>query len=158
MTSFCVGAMKNLKKHGRKEWSRRLFTWVILPTSLLSTGCAIVVAGTAGAAAGLTTYAYLTGELKTTQEAPLEETWEASQKAITNLQYQKLAEKKDATFGQLVAQTGDNRRVTITLRRSTSSTTEIKIRVGTFGDRNLSFLILQEIQANLPKTQQKKTG
>jgi hypothetical protein len=58
------------------------------------------------------------------------------------------SEKNDLS-GSLTAYTADNKKVQIKLKRRAESITEIRIRVGTFGDESLSRLILERIRERL---------
>jgi hypothetical protein len=113
---------------------------------LFCTGCiALVVGGAAGAG----TYAYVSGELKTTESASLDRAWSASQGAIKELQFKVTTEQKDALQGRLIARTAADKKVEVNLKKISDNTTEIRIRVGTFGDEDLSQLILQKIKKRL---------
>jgi len=109
------------------------------------TGCVAVVV--AGAAVG--TYAYVKGELKVNRDASLNRTWNASQAALKDLKFTTTTQKKDALSGWLVAKTASDKKVEINLKKVTDATTEIRIRVGTIGDEDLSKLILQKIDQHL---------
>ncbi len=115
---------------------------------VLTTGCILVAAG-AGAAAGVGTYAYVSGELKTTLDAPLDRTWAATQAAMKDLNYPITSEQKDALEARLIARTAADKKVTVKLVKVTNNTTEVRVRVGTFGDESLSQLILEKIKARL---------
>ena len=130
----------------------KLGSWLIvigLGCSLaLTTGCILVAAG-AGAAAGVGTYAYVRGELKSTLDAPLDRTWRATQTAVKDLKFAVIKEQKDALQAELTARTAADKKVLVKLVKLTNNTTEVRVRVGTFGDESLSRLILEKIKANL---------
>jgi len=130
----------------------KLGSWLIvigLGCSLaLTTGCILVAAG-AGAAAGVGTYAYVRGELESTLDAPLDRTWRATQTAMKDLKFAVTKEQKDALQAELTARTAADKKVLVKLVKLTNNTTEVRVRVGTFGDESLSRLILEKIKANL---------
>ena len=130
----------------------KLGSWLIvigLGCSLaLTTGCILVAAG-AGAAAGVGTYAYVRGELESTLDAPLDRTWRATQTAMKDLKFAVTKEQKDALQAELTARTAADKKVLVKLLKLTNNTTEVRVRVGTFGDESLSRLILEKIKANL---------
>ena len=113
---------------------------------LFLSGCAAVVIG---GAAGVGTYAYIRGELKTAENATLDRAWSASQAAMEDLQFKITTRQKDAIEGLLIARTAADKKIEINLKKLSDSTTEIRIRVGTFGDEDLSRLIIQKIEKRL---------
>lgn len=115
-----------------------------LTTVLPMSGCLLVAAG----AAGVGTYAYVTGKLETTQEVPLDKAFEATKAGIKDLEFTLVEEKKDALYGEVRAKTADNTSVTVTLKPLTEKTTEFSIRVGVFGDEDRSRLIMDKIKTH----------
>lgn len=119
-------------------------------TPLINNGCvAAAVGGAAGAAAGAGTIAYIKGELKATEAYNVPTVWKATEKAVDELKLVVTDKYSDATAGKLEAMTADNKKVRISLKRQGDNITEITIRVGTFGDEELSRFILSKIQKNL---------
>lgn len=108
-------------------------------------GCLVVAA--AGAGAG--TYAYISGELSSVEEAKLDRTWSATQAAIKDLQFTVKEQSKDALQARLVATQADNTDVKVTLESQGEKLTKIKIRIGVFGDEAKSRLILDKIKKGL---------
>lgn len=115
---------------------------------VLQTGCALLLVG-GGAAAGVGGYAYVKGELKATEKASLDKVWDASLAAMQELQFAVTAQAKDALTGELTARTAQDKKVTIQLKALPDSSTEIKVRVGTFGDEALSLVIMDKIKKHL---------
>ena len=113
------------------------------------TGCLAAAAVGGAAAAGAGTVAYIKGELKATEEATLNKTWEATVAAIDELQFLVVNKIKDNVSAELEAKTADNKTVKIQLKRVTDNLTDISIRIGTFGDESLSRYILSKIEARL---------
>ena len=99
-----------------------------------------------GGAAGAGTVAYVGGELKTVEEVSLNRAWNATQKAMNNLGLTITTKEKDAFDGQLIAKGTANKTIKIKLNKQSDTLTEIKIRVGTFGDESLSLQILESIK------------
>jgi hypothetical protein len=108
-------------------------------------GCLVVAAGAAGAG----TYAYVTGELSTVEEASLDKCWSATQAAVKDLQFTVKEQSKDALQGRLVAQQADKTDITIKLDRETDKLTKIRIRVGVFGDESTSRLVMDKIKSKM---------
>ncbi len=116
---------------------------------LVLTGCLAAAAVGGAAAAGAGTVAYIKGELKATEEATLDKTWEATVGAVEELQFLVINKLKDAVSAEIEAKTADNKTVKIELKRVTENLTDISIRIGTFGDETLSRYILSKIEARL---------
>lgn len=118
---------------------------VLLAMTVSVSGCFWLVAG--GAAAGGA--AYVMGEMKVVEEVTLDKAVSASEDAIEDLEMTVRTSTKDAINGQVKSRTADNKEVIIKLRRQTDNTTEIKIRVGPFGDQAMSQMILDKIRENM---------
>ena len=113
---------------------------------LFLSGCAAVIIG---GAAGVGTYAYIRGELKVTENASLDRCWSASQEAMKDLQFSITTKQKDSLSGLLVARTAKDKKVEINLAKISDTMTEVRVRVGTFGDEDLSRIIVQKIEKRL---------
>lgn len=111
-------------------------------------GCVLLAVGGA-AAAGAGTVAYVRGELQTTVDAPLERTWAASQKALTDLQMPVTDQDKDGLSGKLTARAAGDKKVVVRVKKVTSTATELGIRIGTWGDETKSHEILEAIKRRL---------
>ncbi|MGD9790438.1 MAG: DUF3568 family protein [Phycisphaerales bacterium] len=117
-------------------------------------GCVALVAG---AVAGAGAYAYAEGKLESTLNAPLDRSYAAARRAISDLEFTETSAKKDALEAVVEARTAGNDTVTITLKAlaveggdpSKSTTTKCSIRIGTFGDEKKSITILDAIKSRL---------
>ncbi len=119
---------------------------ILLGIVLLSGGgCAALRGG--GAAAG--TVAYVMGELRSMEEASLERTWEAAQKTMEDLEFIVTSKQKDVLTARLIARGANDKKIVIQLKKVSEDLTEVRIRVGTFGDESLSRLVLKRIKKNL---------
>jgi Protein of unknown function (DUF3568) len=116
---------------------------------VLGGGCGLLLVGGAAAAAGVGTYAYVNGELRGTEAAPLDKVWDASQAAMKDMQFPVVTKTKDALEGLLTARTAADKKVQVTLKKLSDSSTEIRIRVGTFGDEAISRMIMDKIKSHL---------
>jgi len=72
-------------------------------------GCAALVVGGAVAAAGVGTYAYVNGEMEGTEAVSLDTAWEASQAAMTDLEFTLVSKKKDALQAELTSRTATDK-------------------------------------------------
>jgi hypothetical protein len=111
-------------------------------------GCALFVVG-AAAGAGAAGYAYVEGILKSTEQASLNRVWSASLGAMKDLEFPITKQVKDALTGNITARNARDKKIDIQLKKISDDTTEISIRVGTFGDENLSRVILDKIKKRL---------
>lgn len=111
-------------------------------------GCELLIFG-AGGGTGAGTVAYAKGRLKSTEEASLDKTWEAAQKAMDDLEFVATSKQKDALSAKLIARGANDKKVEIDLTKVSENSTEIKIRVGIFGDESASRLILDKLKKHL---------
>jgi hypothetical protein len=101
------------------------------------------------AAAGAGTVAYVNGELKDTEGVAYDKVYGATLTAMNDLQYAVVGKEKDAVNAKITARTGSDKKVEVKLAKQSATVTEIRIRVGTFGDESLSRQILDKIKAHL---------
>jgi hypothetical protein len=74
---------------------------------------------------------------------------ESAGRAISELEFAKVSDNKNALKAVLVARKALDTKVEITLANSGKKLTSIKIRVGLFGDEALSLAISYQIKAGL---------
>lgn len=130
-----------------KEYVKRLCLISALFTGLLTlTGCVALLVGGAAAAGGVF---YVKGELKADVDASVEQTAQAVEVALEELELTRLISESDSLTGHFKAEDARDRTVDIKLRYKTDEVTNVRIRIGTFGDEALSRKILDEIKANL---------
>jgi hypothetical protein len=124
---------------------------VLIVTAALMTGCAALVVGAAagGAAAGAL---YYKGELKADVDAAPPEVITATERAFRDLIWDKETAAASATDGLATARTATGREVKVTVEMKTPEVSTIGIRIGTFGDENLSRLLYDRILLFLKKT------
>ncbi|MEX2218954.1 MAG: DUF3568 family protein [Phycisphaerales bacterium] len=120
---------------------------VTVAAGLATAGGCLALA--AGAAAGVGTYAYVKGEASNTFEASLDRTHAAAVRAMEDLGFPLESDSRDALEARVAARQADNTRVTINLQSLGENLTEVKVRVGTFGDESESRLIMDKIRENL---------
>ena len=127
------------------KWTRTAMRWAAAAGALSLCGCALFLIG-AGAAAGAGTVAYLSGELRATEEVGLDRGYQAAVSAMRDLQFHVTKSQKDALDGEIVARRADDTRIIVRLKKQTDQITEFRIRVGVFGDEALSRLIFEKIK------------
>ena len=128
---------------------KKILSLVLVAASLLlCNGCALFLIGGA-AAAGAGTVAYINGELKDTESASLEAVHTATIAGLNDLKFAVVNDKLDAINSKILARTATDTKIEINLTKQSPSATEIRIRVGTFGDEQLARQILEKIKAHL---------
>jgi predicted nicotinamide N-methyase len=111
----------------------------------LVSGCGVVAAGAAGAGA----VAYVRGEMQSSVEHDLDTTYQATQRALKDLQFARIDDQKSGVDAQLISRTALDKKVEIKLKKVTDGLTKVQIRVGVVGDQELSLTILEKIKAEL---------
>ena len=125
----------------------RLLAGPLAATILLATlpGCVAVVAGAAGAG----TVAWVNGRLDATLDTDFETVVKATNQAITDLQFAKISEKKDALSADIIMRTAQDKKVDVKIFRVVDKASKIEIRVGLFGDQPLQLSVLEKIKSHL---------
>jgi len=114
-------------------------------------GCSrqLLLFGGAAAAAGAGTYAYVKGDLKRNYEAPIDKAWTATLKAVEELKLKIESKQHDAFTGIVKGKMADDTGFAINLKRLAETSTEIGVRIGTFGDKQKSEAIHSKILSKL---------
>jgi hypothetical protein len=123
---------------------------LVVLVSLCSSGCLWIAVGAAGAGVGVGTYAYVRGELEAVYASAYQETWTATLAALDSLEMRKKSASKDAFGGRIDAARADGTPITIRVTPITPTGTSVKIRIGFFGNREMSTMIADQIKAELP--------
>ncbi len=119
---------------------------LIAATMMQLTGCAALLLGGAAAAAGAAGVLYHEGELQGTLEASPPAVIKATERAFRDLIWSKESARSSATDGLATARTATGREVVVKVTRKTENVSQVGIRIGTFGDENLSRLLYDKIQ------------
>lgn len=106
-------------------------------------GC--VLAGSARTSAAT----YGRGELEANLSSDYERVVEASRGALSDLEFPRVSENSDALKAVLISRTPADKKVEIMIANSGKGLANMKIRVGNFGDEQVSRLILDKIKARL---------
>lgn len=117
-------------------------------TLALSSGCVVLAVGAAGAA-GAGAVAYIRGELDASLAGDVATLSAATTKALDELRFAKINDTQSAVDANIRARTGQDRKIDIRLNRTADNLTRVRIRVDTFGDEELSRLLLDKIKAKL---------
>ena len=127
--------------------TKMFFVMLLASVLTLGSGCALFVIG-AAAGAGAGTYAYVNGELKETEGVSLDTAYTATLAAMNDLQYAVESKPKDGMTATITVRTAADKKIVVTLTKQSATTTEIRIRVGTFGDEALSRQVLDKIKSH----------
>jgi len=125
----------------------RVMLW-LLPVLLLA-GCTTAAMIGVGAGAGVGTYSYTRGELALDYPHPFDRTWEASLAAVERLDIQLIQEGRDSLGGKITGKRTDGKVVVIKVKDKGLGVTRVAVRVGTFGNREVSRKIQETILAIL---------
>jgi len=127
---------------------RVLAGFLIAASVFFTTGCRLFWLGAAGAT-GAGIVAYVDGKLQTTLGNSYESVIAATSKAITQLEFAQPEERKDGLTDTFITHNAKGDRVEIVLTNSGDNVTQVYIRINTFGDQQMSQMILDKIKSNL---------
>jgi len=136
--------MKPKNRGGPSSFYASLLSLLAALALFVLPGC---VAAAAGAGAGVV--AYVRGDLEATLANDYSKVVDATREAIKALEFAKVSDSKDAFKALIVAHTAVDKKVEILVTNSGKDLTGLKIRVGVFGDEQLSLAILEKIKAGL---------
>ena len=123
---------------------RGLVVAAFIAIAAFQAGCVTVVDSTTPGAV-----LYVRGELQANLDRRFEVVERAAFKAITDLQFSSIEEKKDALVAIITARTAEDVRITVKVERSTDSLSTVRIRAGTMGHEKLAYTILAKIKESL---------
>ena len=136
--------MRNNHRQPFPSFPRLLLAAILLLSLAGLSGCIAVAAG-----AGAGAVAYAGRDLETNLNADYNKVVDSARKAIKELEFARVSENKDALKAVLIARTALDKKVDITITYSAKKLTNIKIRVGLFGDEQMSLSILDKIKSGL---------
>ncbi len=94
-------------------------------------------------------YGTVSRELAAIEQAPIDRVYQATQDALHDLELRLVEKTKDRLNATVGARTAHDDRITVSLARVTGGVTDVKIRVGFWGDEAQSRAILTEIRKRL---------
>ena len=121
---------------------------VLSGMAVLVQGCAVAWVG-AGLGVGAGMVAYLKGDLEAVESKDIDTVFEATEKAIEELEIKVSKKTKDKMSAVIIARDAQDKKITIKLRATAEESTKLSIRVGGFGDETKSRLIYQKIREKL---------
>ncbi len=75
--------------------------------------------------------------------------WQGAVTAMEQLQFTKESSNRDGLAGKLEARRGDGTPITITFELVSDKVTSVRVRIGMFGDKDISERIHERIKENL---------
>ncbi len=127
--------------------SRAVCVFLLLAMAA-SSGC-VAVAVVGGAAAGAGVVYWVEGALRTSLGHPIREVHDATVAVLRNNGVGIVADKTEAFNGEIESALRGGSNVRVNLKAVSPTVTEVTIRVGTFGDREQSDILLSDIEAHL---------
>jgi hypothetical protein len=125
-------------------WVKNTAIGIVLIAAVMAlTGCGALFVGAAGGAvAGAL---YYQGELKADVDATPQAVVSATEKAFRDLIWSKEVITASDTGGLATARTATGKAVEVTVKTNSPDVSSVGIRIGTFGDENLSRLLYDRI-------------
>lgn len=123
---------------------------VVALMGILCSGCAFLLGTAVGGGAGIGATKYVKGEMEGSYAATMETTWVACQNALQQVGieiYGSIKEKPTHWVLQGRSEGGEN--VKVTLDALSNKVTKVSVRVGIFGDEQLSKKIHDAISRRL---------
>lgn len=130
-----------MKPNSSPRWPRLAVALLAVPMLLGSPGCSTAGTGTA--------LAYVRGDLDAMLSVPFESALHAASRAVAQLEFTKVSERKDALQAIFVSRNAAATKIEIRLERVAGDETKLRIRVGSFGDEALAIATYTAISANL---------
>ena len=133
-----------------KVISRVLVMFAIALAVSMSSGCVVALLGL-GVGAGIAGTAYYEGKLTGTVDAKPQQVQAAAEAAFKELKIQQTSSIGDALKAKIVGKAEKDSTVTVSVDLQKDGKSKIGIRVGTFGNQELSEKIYSEINKQLSK-------
>ncbi len=124
--------------------SRGMFLAMVLALVGVQSGCVNMVDTTTPGAV-----LYIRGELQSNFDRRFDLVARAASKALMELQFSKIEEKKDALVAILEARTAEDVRIHIKVEKQSDTLTSVRIRAGTLGNEKLSYAVFNKIKEEL---------
>ncbi|MCC7204456.1 MAG: DUF3568 family protein, partial [Phycisphaeraceae bacterium] len=121
---------------------RNLVVMGLVVLTLAIPGCLVVVAG--GAAAG--GVAYVKGDLEAVVPGTPQQVARATDGAAADLRLIKVSSESSSTDMKYLLRTAGDKKITVTAKRESDRTSKLSIRVGIFGDKDLSQMLYDRIR------------
>jgi len=127
---------------------RRLRFAALLVLPLMATGCSWLIL-TGGAAAGAGALVWSHGRLEETIGEPIDRVHRAARSALADFKATLQEDRLEGPSGVLDGSLPDGRRVQLKTKLAGEKATRISIRVGFWGDRDVSLQVLEQLKKHL---------
>ncbi len=127
---------------------RKIITLLVVPVLFVITSCAIVPV-VAGAGVGVGGYAWYKGELVRNFEKPMGAVYAATLNVIKSMGLYVKKKAKGPFEARVESSLADGKGVNIKIKKTSSKTSEVTIRVGAFGNEQKSNYIMRQIEKRL---------
>ena len=124
---------------------KEIYIYVFIMLYFINSGCAAVVVG-AGVGTGV---AWYKGKLEETVSASVPHVHRAVKEGLRDLNITITEDRHDNLTAEVRGELASGKNVSIDAKSVDSSTTKLTIRVGTFGDKDLSLRIRDAIKKHL---------
>ena len=111
-------------------------------------GCAAALVG-AGGGAGVGTYSYIKGELKVIYAQGYDKVVSATEQTVKDMGFILKKEKKDELRCRIKAKMADGTGVKLAVDKASESITQLRIKVGWWGNKGLSIQIMRAIERRM---------
>ena len=128
---------------------KSLLACAVIMTACFGGGC--LAALLIGAGAGIAGTAYVDGKLTSTLDAKPDKIQVATEAAFKELGIKLVSSTSNSLSAKITGTTNEKSSVTVTVDLEKSGQSKVGIRVGAFGDEDLSMKIHAAITKNLPK-------
>jgi len=126
-----------------KKTALVLVAMLTLSAVLLTSGCLVAAAGAAGGVF------YAKGDLESTLAARPAKIAAATEKAFAELKIAKTSAVSSDLDAQVIGRSATDKKITVTSKVKGDKISSISIRVGTFGDKDISQALFDKIKKNL---------
>jgi hypothetical protein len=126
-----------------KKTAVTLVAMLTLSTILLTSGCLVAAAGAAGGVL------YAKGDLESTLSATPAKIAAATEKAFAEMKIAKTSAVSSDLDAKIIGRSATDKKITVTSKAKGDKISSISIRVGTFGDKDLSQVLFDKIKKNL---------
>ena len=126
-----------------KKAAVTLVAMLTLSAVLLTSGCLVAAAGAAGGVL------YAKGDLESTLAATPAKIAAATEKAFVEMKISKTSAVSSDLDSQVIGRSATDKKITVTSKVKGDKVSSISIRVGTFGDKDISRALFDKIKKNL---------
>lgn len=133
---------------------RNFLIVLLVGTAFLCQGCVVAVLGLGAAGA----VAYSKGDLEVVEAENINKVYEAALQMIEQTNLRLINVSQDSFSATITANNAQNKKIVLSFKSKEKKNTALSIRVGTFGDKELSRRIYEQIHENIQNIKEKITA